>query len=349
MVAGYPSKINAAQQIVKLLVLSLVVILSFMGCSDPEDPISKDPVQNLQPAENPLKSKKKVLLVSSYHLEYSWTSGITDAILRKFDATIDAEGRIDNTGSKVVVEIINMDTKRNPAVESIQQAALLVKNYIEKWQPDLVITTDDNAAKYVIVPYFKNSSLPFVFCGVNWDASEYGFPVANVTGMIEVQLVDQIIANLSKFAKGDRIAFLKGDDFSARKEAVFFEQRFNLKLIKKFVTSFDEWQKQYQLLQNEADIILVGNTISIPDWDHDKALQLVHQVTEVPTGNWDEFMKQFSLLTLATKAEEQGEWAAETSLRILNGISPSKIPIVKNHIAKIYLNLKLALTRLALQ
>jgi hypothetical protein len=32
------------------------------------------------------------------------------------------------------------------------------------------------------VPFFKNASLPFVFCGINWDSTEYGLPCENVTG-----------------------------------------------------------------------------------------------------------------------------------------------------------------------
>ena len=214
--------------------------------------------------------------MNSYHQEYFWTGGITDAILRKFEAKIDAQGKIDNSRSKVIVEIINMDTKRNPSEEYIKTVALKVKEFIENWQPDLVITTDDNAAKYLVAPYFKNSGIPFVFCGVNWDASDYAFPASNVTGMIEVQLIDQIIATLRKYAKGDRVALLKGDDFSARKEADFFEKRFNFKLTKRFVKNFTEWQQQYQQLQSEADIVLVGNAASIPDWKAEQATQLIH-------------------------------------------------------------------------
>jgi ABC-type uncharacterized transport system substrate-binding protein len=325
-----------------LLCLSLSIILTQTSCSNSPESIDQEHPKSPLTPEHVLKNRKKVLLVNSYHQDYFWTGGITTAILKQFEVTIDEQGTIDNSRSKVILKIIDMDTKRNQSEKYIKRAAIDVKKLIKTWQPDLVITSDDNAAKYLIVPYFKNSNIPFVFCGVNWDATDYGFPVSNVTGMIEVQLIDQIVKTLKKYTKGDRVALLKGDDFSARKEADFFEKRFNIKLIKRFVKSFSEWQNQYQLLQSEADIILVGNAVSIPDWTPEKAIELVRQVTQVPTGNWDESMNQFNLLTLATKAEEQGDWAAETALKILNGTSPSDIPMVTNHIAKVYLNMTLA-------
>jgi len=79
-----------------------------------------------------------------------------------------------------------MDTKRNKNIDFIKAQALKAKNLIEKVKPDIVLTSDDNAAKFLIVPYFKDSKIPFIFSGVNWTAEKYGFPFKNVTGMIEV-------------------------------------------------------------------------------------------------------------------------------------------------------------------
>ena len=69
--------------------------------------------------------------------------------------------------------IFRMDTKRNTDEEFKKTAALKAKAEIEASKPDVVIAADDNASKYLIQPYFKDASLPFVFCGVNWD--EKGF------------------------------------------------------------------------------------------------------------------------------------------------------------------------------
>ena len=276
-------------------------------------------------------TSRKILYVDSYHESYPWSAGITSGIQSVLSSHADVE-----------LKILRMDTKRNPTEDFKQSAALKVKKFIEFWQPELVITSDDNAAKYLIVPYFKGGSLPFVFCGVNWDATDYGFPAANVTGMIEIQLIAQILKTLQNYTSSSRIAFLKGDDLSARKEADFFDKHFSLQLDKRFVADFSAWKEQYLALQSEADMILLGNSASIKGWNNKEAQAFVMAKTSVPSGNWDDWMAPFSLVTFANSPEEQGEWAATAALKILAGTAPVEIPITSNQKGKIYLNMALA-------
>ena len=121
-------------------------------------------------------------------------------------------------GTGVELKIIHMDTKRNPSEEFNRAAALRAKEVIESFRPDVVTTSDDNAAQYLIMPYYKDAELPFVFCGLNWDASTYGLPYANVTGMVEVSPIPQILRLLRSYAKGDRIGYLTEDTTTKRKE-----------------------------------------------------------------------------------------------------------------------------------
>ena len=58
----------------------------------------------------------------------------------------------------------------------IKSAATKAKAVIDELKPDIVIASEDNASKYLIMPLYKNSSIPFVFCGVNFSADAYGFP-----------------------------------------------------------------------------------------------------------------------------------------------------------------------------
>jgi len=278
-----------------------------------------------------LAGQHRILYVDSYHQSYPWSAGITRGIQSVLEKHPEIELKIER-----------MDSKRISGEEDIKSAALKVKGIIDSWQPDIVIASDDNASKYLIVPYFMGADLPFVFCGVNWDASSYGFPTANITGMVEVQLIDQIIAILQDYASGSRIAFIKGDDLSARIEADFFEKRFDIQLDRRFVSDFSTWKEQYLVLQKEADMILLGNSVSIKGWNPEEAQAFIMEATVVPTGNWDAWMAPYSLVTLANMPEEQGEWAATTALRILSGTPPSDIPIATNEKAKIYLNMELA-------
>jgi hypothetical protein len=101
-----------------------------------------------------------------------------------------------------------MDTKRHKGNEFIQAAAQKAKSEIESFQPDVVIASDDNASKHLIQPFYKDADLPFVFCGVNWDESVYGYPYKDVTGMVEVSGVKELIDLLKQFSKGERLGLL---------------------------------------------------------------------------------------------------------------------------------------------
>lgn len=308
----------------KNLIIFIIFIL-LLSCN------KKNDINAEKEILNSILPSKKVFFLNSYHQGYEWSDGIERGTQNIFSSY-----------PQIKISYYHMDTKRNNTEEQIKKATEEAKYLIDSINPDLIITSDDNAAKYVIKPYYNNGSIPVIFTGVNWDASSYGFPSSNVTGMIEVQLIDQIIKTLKLYAKGNRIAFLKGKDNSAIKEAEFFEKSFDIKLDKRFVTSFNEWVKTYKALQNEADMILLGNTASIPDWDSSEAKVIINHESLIPTGNWDAWMAQYSLITYATDPEEQGEWAAQRALEIFNGTAPSDIPLVKNKKAKIYVNMELA-------
>jgi hypothetical protein len=127
---------------------------------------------------------KKVLYIDSYHVGYAWSDGVMRGVKTALE------------GTGVNLKMIAMDTKRNKGDEFKKEAALKAKAEIEAFKPDVVIAADDNASKFLIMPYFKDASLPFVFCGVNWDATGYGFPYSNTTGMVEVTPVPQLIEQL---------------------------------------------------------------------------------------------------------------------------------------------------------
>ncbi|MCP4297952.1 MAG: hypothetical protein GY786_20380 [Proteobacteria bacterium] len=129
---------------------------------------------------------KKVLIVNSYHQGYDWSDGIENGVLQALGIDAEPPFKSGYCNDTLEVRITRMDTKRNQDSEYLEKKSLKVKNFIDTWAPDVVIASDDNAAKQLIMTHYKNSSTPFLFCGVNWDASVYGFPTRNVTGMVEV-------------------------------------------------------------------------------------------------------------------------------------------------------------------
>ena len=296
-----------------VLAASIMVVLSLAG------------IGNAQKFQG-----KRILFVDSYHEGYGWSDGITNGV----------KGALDGTG--VELKIIRLDTKRNRSEEFKKEAALKAKAVIEEFKPHVVLAADDNASKYLIVPYFKDSSIPFVFCAVNWDASIYGFPYKNITGMVEVAPVPQLLEQLKGFAKGDRIGYIAADNLTSRKEGEYYKKLFNLKLIEHYATNFEEWKKGFKEIQGKVDMLIVGNNAGIPDWDTDGATAFAEAETMVPTGVIYDFMAQYALIGFTKLAEEQGGWAAAAALKILGGTSPSDIPVEKNKEGKLIVNIRIA-------
>lgn len=275
-------------------------------------------------------SGKKILFIDSYHAGYPWSDGITQGV----------KSALEGTG--VELKIVRMDTKRNKSEEAKLAAALKAKGVIEAFKPDVVIAADDNASKYLIVPYYKDKALPFVFCGVNWDASIYGFPCSNVTGMVEVNAVTELVKRLREFSKGDKIGFLGEDTLTDRKEAENYRKIFNLPLTEYYATGFEDWKGGFVSLQGAVDILINFNYIGIADWNAGQAARFAAQKSEIPSGAFQEGPMTHTLLGYLKVPEEQGDWAAKTALKILDGTPPSAIPVARNKQGRLMLNLKIA-------
>jgi hypothetical protein len=113
---------------VKIYITLLMIVLFFLGCSQSD-------IQNKEETLEKTYEGKKILYVDSYHEGYEWSDGITNGIQETLD------------GTGVDLKIYRMDTKRNPDEGFKEKAGLEAKSVIEEFEPDVVITSDDNAFK----------------------------------------------------------------------------------------------------------------------------------------------------------------------------------------------------------
>ncbi len=274
---------------------------------------------------------KKILYIDSYHEGYEWSDGITTGI------------RDTLKGTGVDLRVVRMDTKRNPTEDFKLAAAAKVRDEITAYKPDVVLSSDDNAFKYVIQQYYKDAKLPVVFCGLNWDASGYGAPYSNTTGMVEVSLTAQILGNLQPFAKGTRLGYLSADTETEHKNLIYYEKLFGLKFEKTyFVKDMASWKTAFAALQKEADLVIFENNAGIADWDDKVAEDFARANIAVPVGTTNAWTMKESVLGITKVPNEQGEWSAKAALRILDGTPPSSIPLVKNEKGTLIINLGLA-------
>jgi len=274
---------------------------------------------------------KKILWVDSYHHGYEWSDetekGISGVLY----------------GSGADFRVFRMDTKRNDTVEYGSDAGKRAWQLIQEFNPDVVIASDDNAQKYLVVPYLKDTGLPVVFCGVNWDASVYGYPAENITGMIEEDLTAEMLRQFAVHARGKRIGYLSGNVETERKIVDIYNKRFfdgEMKIY--LVETMAEFKAAFLQAQQEVDMLYVYNYAGIRDWDPAQAEDFLVRNTKIPTGSHNGFMDRYVVFTVAKSGEEQGNFAAKTALRILDGTSPAAIHIETNEFSHLTVNLKMA-------
>jgi len=118
-------------------------------------------------------------------------------------------------GNNLLVERYYMDTKRvHTTPEQIADQGRAALAAIKEWQPDVVVTLDDNAARMVMLP-LVDSDVPVVFSGINntpeWYNSRKQFmnsrkrPGHNVTGVYEklhmvksLQVMNAVLPDLKR-------------------------------------------------------------------------------------------------------------------------------------------------------
>ena len=150
---------------------------------------------------------KKVFYINSYHAGYAWS----DDVQRAIQEVLKPAG--------VELKTALLDNYRQKSEEDLAKASAACRDTIEQWQPDVVIVSDDPAMKGVFVPFYKGKQAPpFVFCGVNWDATIYGAPAKNITGMLEVCPIKDLLAEMGKLKSGQRLGYLSSDSLTPKKD-----------------------------------------------------------------------------------------------------------------------------------
>lgn len=309
------------------LIMVFLLIVTMAGCA-PTTPVT---VTETEAPAAPDYTGKKVLYVNSYHEGYPWSDGIESGLHEVLD------------GTGVELKIVRLDTKQNPDVEYGKQAGVKAKAEIDAFKPDVVIASDDNAQKYLVVPFLKGTDQAVIFNGVNWDGSAYGFPTDNVTGMIEVELPDQLVDLLKTYAKGERLGYITVDTETERKVVDIYNQRFFDGQMKPYwVKTQDEFKAAFLAAQDEVDILFMGNNAGSDKWDEAEMKQFILENSKIPSGSINDWMAPYSLLTLAKSAKEQGVWSAEAALKILDGTPVSGIEVAENKKGELMVNLDMA-------
>ena len=267
--------------------------------------------------------------INSYHVGYAWSDKLEHALKRELQGQCN-------------LHTFYMDTKRHPDATFAEKKAMEAKALIEQVKPDVVIASDDNASKYLVAPYYKNSPTPFVFCGINWTADAYDYPYANATGMIEVSPIKDLLYEARMTLKEVRsVAFIAVRGMRTDEKEFEWMARIYARegviVTPLYVQNMQEWEQAYSQAQ-ASDLIVLNNIAGLADWNHAEAVRYILQHSHQLTVTTYDFMAPYTILAMTKLAEEQGEWAGQVAIHLLHGDQPSSIPVVANRHYNLYLN-----------
>jgi ABC-type uncharacterized transport system substrate-binding protein len=278
--------------------------------------------------------RRKIVYVNSYHRGFPPSDEITSGVFEHLPAD----------SFQVMAHF--MDTKRNPSEAFIRKRAEELVDSIILEEPDVLIVSDDNALKYLVVPNLLDKSLPIVFCGVNWSADQYDLSGYNITGIIEILPVRDLVQTLKPYyPEMKKLLVLNENTTTSRKTKPLLDTllaNLGMDVTQELVDDFESWKTVFADANQTNDIIYLQTRGAIKDWDHEEALEHIDRHIQIPLVTCEDFMMPYAVFGLTQVSREQGMVAAEKAKRILNGANPADIPVTQNHRVNIWLNTRLA-------
>jgi ABC-type uncharacterized transport system substrate-binding protein len=278
--------------------------------------------------------KNRVVYVNSYHQGFPPSDDITSGVLEVL------------ASEEIEITSYFMDTKRYPGEEYIRDKARALVDSIRLIQPDVLIVSDDNALKYLVLPHFRGDPLAIVFCGVNWSADQYDLSGINITGILEQLPVRELVETIKPYYPTmQNLLVLNENTTTSRKTRPILDTLMSglgITVHQELVDDFDSWKLVFADANSTYDIIYLQTRGAIQDWDHEEALEHIERHIRIPLVTCEEFMMPYAVFGLTQLSREQGSEAARKAKMILEGTRPSEIPVTRNHLSKKWINTRLA-------
>ncbi len=231
-----------------------------------------------------------------------------------------------------------MDTKRIQTIEHKNRITEQAIAFIKTHKPDLIIAADDNASAYIIEPYFKNHAIPVVFLGVNNDASTYGYPYKNATGIIEMDGILNLIQAIRTIDKIKSVGMIFSETNSSNKIFNYIKNENPENVTYHKVKNAQEWYKTMSMLNESVDYITLNTISGIKGLSNENALNYIRNNIKIPILSASTTSQELAHIGYINTAEEQGIWAAKTADGILNGHPFSQYPITKSNLYLMFFN-----------
>ena len=277
----------------------------------------------------------KVLVVMSYEEDFAWAADVRAGI----------ESVLANRAD---LRFFYLETKKNFA-GGAQKAAEAYALY-QEFQPDGVITADDDAQAFFVVPYLKDKvKTPVMFCGVNSEATQYGYPASNVSGILERYHLQETLTFARQLMPTlTTVGFITkesptGDAFyqQIQQEAATYPVKVGGF---KAVQTLKEGLAAITEMQQTCDAVVLEALQGIPDENGTPMLEeeifpALERAFGKPTFALNTApISSGTLCTVAKIGQEHGEVAANMLLQAMAGTPVADLPITVNKKGKRMLN-----------
>ncbi|MBN1968660.1 MAG: PAS domain S-box protein [Candidatus Delongbacteria bacterium] len=268
---------------------------------------------------------KKVLILFSYHQGYEWQDNMSDVI-------------IDNLKDKNNVLYIEYLDAIN--IRSEKYYDLMEQMFNEKYKNikfDLIITTDDNALRFVNDRKFRIDESSVIFCGINnFDKNNFQ-NLTSFTGVNESISADETI-NLALKLRPDtkKIVIISGSSVTTKRNLEIireslkkYQNHFEIKYLSS--VNIDSLGNELRNF-NESDLLLYITNLQRPNGESlttSKSVEFIKQNTDAPIfGFWD-FLIPYGLVGgKVVHSSSQALGLVKLAKRVLAGEEASNIPVI---------------------
>ena len=272
--------------------------------------------------------KFKVLVVMSYEEDNPWVKEIREGI----DSVLK-----DNCE----LTYFYMNTKANHAGGPAKAAEAYA--LYQQLQPQGVITADDDAQSMFVLPFLKDKvTTPIMFNGVNAAPEKYGFPTANISGVLERAHVRESLAFAKQLLPHAQTACFMTNNVPAglalrnqvQAEKDSYPARGNTFYLPK---SQAEIAALAKTLNANCHLLFIDSLEGITD-DQGKSLNNLDVLNIISRlykgailgGNRYQ-VEQGAWAAVIKTGQEQGETSAEMLLKAMRGTPVSQIPLATNN------------------
>lgn len=287
--------------------------------------------------------KKKVLVIHSYNQGYEWVSTISRGIKRVFEPEKD-----------ISVETYFMDTQNDFSEEKRISAGRRAREIIAQWDPDLVITVDDNAQEYVGKFYAGKKRPLIVFCGVSRPIDAYGYPAENVTGIKEISTLKKALDFLDQEIITAKSVSIISDDSPLSGSLVAITKTEMEALGEKVISTslagtFDKWKSAVSICQKNgsgAIFVVFYNAVMGNDETNPTPKEVIEWTvanSRIPVfGLSADIVDNGALFCVTGSGLEHGREAAMIALGLMKGKKVIDYPVKTGQRGVVLFNKKTA-------